>query len=147
MIIEFELLEKMTLHWMIAEDEADIRNLVATMASVWGHTTVKFESGQRAWDWMDTVEDGTNTDPLPEFALMDIRMPGYRGDQVSARIRKLPGMSNIPIVLMTAFVLSEDEREDMMIKSGADKLIFKPLPDFGELKDILHEVIEQRQNG
>lgn len=141
------ILEKLTLHWMIAEDEADIRNLVATMATVWGHTTVAFESGQRAWDWMDTVEDGSNTAPLPEFALMDIRMPGYRGDQVSARIRTVPAIAHIPIVLMTAFVLSEDERADMMRKSGADQLIFKPLPDFSELKDLLHNVIDQRANG
>lgn len=132
---------------MIAEDEGDIRNLVATMASVWGHTTVTFASGQATWDWMDTVENGTNTDPLPEFALIDVRMPGYRGDQVAARIRKTPGMSNIPIVLMTAFVLTEDERDAMMRQSGADKLIHKPLPEFTELKNILHSVIEQRENG
>jgi CheY-like chemotaxis protein len=132
---------------MIAEDEADIRNLVATMASVWGHTTITFESGQKAWDWMDTIENGTNNDPLPEFALMDIRMPGYRGDEVAERIRKISAISDIPIVLMTAFVLSEDERQDMMRKSGVDKMINKPLPEFGELKTLLHEVIDNKNNG
>jgi len=132
---------------MIAEDETDIRNLVATMASVWGHTTVTFESGQRAWDWMDTVVDKTNTAPLPEFALMDIRMPGYRGDEVAARIRKISEIADIPIVLMTAFVLSEDERDDMMRKSGVDKVINKPLPEFGELKNLLHDVIDKKNNG
>lgn len=132
------------MHWMIAEDEADIRNLVATMAGVWGHTTVTFESGQKAWDWMDTVLDGTNTDPLPDFALMDIRMPGYRGDEVATRIRQIPGMSDIPIVLMTAFVLSEEEREDMVIMSGADKVINKPLPEFMELKALLDTVIAEK---
>ncbi len=132
---------------MIVEDEADIRNLVATMATVWGHTTVTFESGQRAWDWMDTVESGENTNPLPEFALMDIRMPGYRGDQVASRIRTVEGMKNIPIVLMTAFVLSEDERQDMIRESGVDSVINKPLPEFNALKTLLHEVIEEKLNG
>ena len=135
------------MHWIIAEDEADIRNLVATMASVWGHTTLTFESGQKAWDWMDRVDAGTHDDPLPDFALMDIRMPGYRGDQVAERIRQTEGISNIPIVLMTAFVLSEDERDDMIRQSGVDKVINKPLPEFAELKDLLHAVIKQKNNG
>lgn len=132
---------------MIAEDEADIRNLVATMASVWGHTTLTFESGQKAWDWMDSVENGTHTDPLPDFALMDIRMPGYRGDEVATRIREIAAIAHIPIVLMTAFVLSEDERLDMMRTAGVDKMINKPLPEFGELKTLLHEVIDKKNNG
>lgn len=132
---------------MIVEDEADIRNLVATMATVWGHTTVTFESGQRAWDWIDTVESGENTNPLPEFALMDIRMPGYRGDEVAGRIRTVEGMKDIPIVLMTAFVLSEDERQDMIRESGVDRVINKPLPEFNALKTLLHEVIEEKLNG
>lgn len=140
-------LEKLTLHWMIAEDEADIRNLVATMASVWGHTTLTFESGQKAWDWMDSVENGTHNDPLPEFALMDIRMPGYRGDEVAARIREVSAIAHIPIVLMTAFVLSEDERQDMMRTSGVDRVINKPLPEFGKLNTLLHDVIDQKNNG
>lgn len=132
---------------MIAEDEADIRNLVATMAGVWGHTTITFESGQKVWDWMDDVENGTQDDTLPDFALMDIRMPGYRGDQIAERIRNTSGMSEIPIVLMTAFVLSEEERRDMIRKTGVDKVINKPLPEFSELKALLHAVIEQRTSG
>jgi len=141
------ILENPTLHWMIAEDEADIRNLVATMASVWGHTTVTFESGQKAWDWMDTVENGTYNNSLPEFALMDIRMPGYRGDEVASRIRKISAIADIPIVLMTAFVLSEEERQDMMRKSGVDSVINKPLPEFGELRTLLQDVIDKKNNG
>jgi len=132
---------------MIAEDENDIRNLVATMASVWGHTTVTFESGQKAWDWMDKVEDGSNTDPLPDFALMDIRMPGYTGDKVAERIRRTPGMEGIPIVLMTAFALTEQERQAMISRTGVDKVIYKPLPEFTELKDLLHDVIDSKING
>jgi len=135
------------LHWMIAEDEIDIRNLVATMASVWGHTTVAFESGQKAWDFMDAVEAGTNQDPLPEFALMDIRMPGYTGDLVAERIRRTPGMESIPIVLMTAFALTEPERQAMIARTGVDKVIYKPLPEFTELKDLLHDVIDSKTNG
>ena len=133
------------MHWLIVEDEADIRNLVATMAQVWGHTPIVFESGQRAWEWLDSVDNGSYTNPMPQFALMDIRMPGYRGDEVAARIRQTPALAHIPMVLMTAFVLSDDERKSMMRQSGVDDIINKPLPDFISLKGLLEGIIARKQ--
>lgn len=134
------------MYWLIAEDEADIRNLVAMMCTVWGHTPMTFESGQKAWDWIDTVVNGTNTQPLPEFALMDIRMPGYRGDEVARRLRDTEPLARMPIVLMTAFVLSDEERKEMMKNSGVDEIINKPLPEFNALRNLLHEIIERKKN-
>lgn len=133
------------MYWMIAEDEADIRRLVTTMSEVWGHTTIAFESGREAWKWLDEVEAGT-VNKLPEFALMDIKMPGYRGDQVAQRIRETEALQHIPIVLMTAFVLSEDEMRRMKDEVGVDHIINKPLPDFMELKNTLESVIAAKQN-
>jgi two-component system alkaline phosphatase synthesis response regulator PhoP len=130
---------------MIAEDEADIRNLVATMAQVWGHTTIAFESGHKAWEFLDSVKVGSNSGALPEFALMDIRMPGYRGDEVAKQIRLTPGMENIPIVLMTAFALSDEEIRTMKKETGVDHIINKPLPDFMQLKASLENVIAKKK--
>lgn len=129
---------------MIAEDEADIRNLVATMAQVWGHTTITFESGQKAWEWLDGVAAG-GIDHLPDFALMDIRMPGHRGDEIAQRIRETAQLQHIPIVLMTAYALSDDEMRQMREVAGVDHIINKPLPDFMELKTTLENVIAAKQ--
>lgn len=133
------------MNWLIAEDEADIRNLVATMAQVWGHQTLIFESGGKAWEFLDAVEAGSNNKPLPEFALMDIRMPGKRGDEVAKRIRTVAPLKHIPVVLMTAFVMSDDEREDMIEYSGVDMIINKPLPNFNDLKTLLEGIIAKKQ--
>jgi two-component system, sensor histidine kinase and response regulator len=130
--------------WLIAEDETDIRNLVAIMAQAWGHTPMPFESGQKAWDWLDEVESGRYNETLPDFALMDIRMPGKRGDEVAGRIRTLERLKHIPIVLMTAFVLTEEDRSKMMAESGVDYIINKPLPDFDKLRRTLHDIIEKK---
>lgn len=134
------------MNWLIVEDEADIRNLVVMMCQVWGNTPMPYESGQKAWDWLDAVEDGSYTGPLPEFALMDIRMPGKRGNEIAERIRTVEKLKHIPIVLMTAFVMSEDEMERMRRDFGVDEVINKPLPDFDQLRAILYGIIERKQS-
>ncbi len=135
------------MYWLIVEDEADIRNLVAMMSQVWGHHPITFENGQKAWDWLDTIENGSYDGPLPEFALMDIRMPGYRGNEIAQRIRQIAPIQHIPIVLMTAFVLTDSELQEMRQVFGVDHIIYKPLPDFEDLRQQLHAIIERKWAG
>lgn len=130
--------------WLIAEDEADIRNLVALMCQAWGHTPVTFENGQKVWDWLDTVEQEPLAE-LPELILMDIRMPGKKGNELANRMRTLEKLQQTPIVLMTAYSLNEQERQDMITRDGVDRILNKPLPDFDQLRIILHEIIQQKQ--
>lgn len=131
--------------WLIAEDEADILNLIATMCRIWGHTPLTFTSGGKAWDWLDTIEAGTNKDPLPEFALMDIRMPGKKGNEVANRMRTIPVFKDIPIALMTAFALNQDERDAIIKNDGVDDIISKPLPTFDDLRIVLERLIENKR--
>jgi len=129
--------------WLIAEDDTDIRNLIETLCTVWGYESLVFESGAQVWDWLDAVETGQQRSPLPNFALMDIRMPGKRGNELAQRMRTIAPIQRIPIVLMTAFALSSDEK-DNILKHGADEIINKPLPDFDKLHHILQEVIDMK---
>jgi two-component system phosphate regulon response regulator PhoB len=132
---------------LIAEDEADIRNLVAMMAQVWGHNPITFENGDKIWEWLDAVDAGSYKGSMPDFALMDIRMPGRRGNELAKRIRNTEGIRHIPIVLMTAFVLSDEEIDNMRNEYGIDAVLNKPLPDFDRLKGILDDVITKKQRG
>lgn len=133
------------MNWLIAEDETDIRNLVGIMCTVWGHTPLAFESGQKVWEWLDQVEAGTLTTGLPDFALMDIRMPGRRGSELAQRIRTIETIKDIPIVLMTAFVLGDEEIDRLKQENGVDHVINKPLPDFDRLGIVLHDIITQKR--
>ncbi len=167
--------------WLIAEDEADIRNLVAMMCQAWGHTPQTFDNGQKVWDWLDTFEAASkngdapaaaaaksDAEPgkvadaetpaaskpvasapapeLPELVLMDIRMPGKKGNEVAQRMRTLPQFAHTPIVLMTAYSLSEPERKAMMTSDGVDHILNKPLPDFEQLRTILHDLVTRKQS-
>ena len=132
--------------WLIAEDEADIRNLIAMMCQVWGYHTVTFENGQKVWDWLDQIERGDGHS-VPDLVLMDIRMPGKKGNELANRMRTLPQLQRTPIVLMTAFSLSERERHEMMTADGVDHILNKPLPDFELFRATLDRVAQQKRSG
>lgn len=133
--------------WVIIEDDTDIRNIVNFMCTAWGHDTLLFPDGEKAYTWVEAVDAGTVTDSLPEMALIDIRMPGYTGDVVAGRIRQSAALKDIAIVLMTAYSLSEAEYKRIMQASGADLLIRKPLPDMHKLQATLYRVLDEKKAG
>ena len=67
----------------------------------------------------------------------------HRG--IAQRMRQIPTLRTQPIVLMTAYALSEGEREAMMTSDGVDAILPKPLPDFEELQALLHNIHEKKQ--
>jgi CheY-like chemotaxis protein len=131
--------------WLIAEDEADIRILISMMCQLWGHSTMVFDNGQQVWDWLDQLDQDTHEEALPDLLLMDIRMPGKRGNELAQRMRQIPALQRRPIVLMTAYALSDGERQEMMANDGVDAILNKPLPDFEELQTLLHNIHQQKQ--
>ena len=133
------------LTWLIAEDETDIRNLLDMMCQVWGHKTITFENGQKVWDWLDNVEVTTDSQ-IPELVLMDIRMPGKKGNEIATRMRQVDKFKKTPIVLMTAFALSERERTELISDHGVDHILNKPLPDFEQLRSILHGIVDNKHS-
>jgi CheY-like chemotaxis protein len=134
-----------TVTWLLAEDDTDIRTVISVMMTVWGEQPLVFPDGNAAWRWLDSVENGSYQGELPELALMDIRMPGHWGDKIAARIRKTPGVRDIPIILMTAFTLSESEVNSMKEQTGVDHLINKPLPDLDVFRSMLYEIRDKRR--
>src|SRR5262249_28324659 len=115
------------------------------MMSVWGEKPLPFPDGTAAWNWLDSGANGTFKGELPDLALMDIRMPGYTGDKVAARIRQTPAIKDIPIILMTAFSLTDAEIKEMMEQTGIDHLINKPLPDMEVFRATLYRVRDERR--
>ena len=130
--------------WMVVEDEPDIYELLLAMFEMWGIEGVAFVDGEEAISWIDEADKGANGE-LPELALLDIRLPGtVKGPDVGARIRKSPVLQGMAIVMITAYKLSDEERDEVMKTAGADLLLNKPLPTFGELKKLLETAIAGR---
>lgn len=135
--------EKMT--WLVVEDDASFRDIVTTMCELWGVKTIVFSDGHQVVAWMERLSPEGKED-LPNLALLDIRMPGPQGHEVAALIRRHPLLSNIGIILMTAYELPGSEQDQVLAASGADLLMFKPLPTMEELLQIGREVISRRHS-
>ncbi|MBZ0292708.1 MAG: response regulator [Anaerolineae bacterium] len=132
--------------WMVVEDEPDIYEVLLAMFEMWGIEGVAFVDGEEAVAWIEDVDSGRYRGELPELALLDIRLPGaIDGTMVAERLRKSPVLGHIAIVLSTAYKLTVEEEKKIIDQAGADKLIYKPLPKFVELQQLLEGVIASRR--
>ncbi len=130
---------------IIVEDDPDIYDTVLALLDIWNIDPIAFTNGTDAIKYIDDLDNDVNVVSVPPIALVDIRLPGVYGHEISARMRQSPLLGNIAIVLMTAYSLSPQEERDIMATSQADLLLLKPLPEPLELRKILRDVILQRQ--
>ena len=132
--------------WMLVEDEPDICDVMIAMFELWGVDYIHFYTGREAVDWIDGVDSGSEAGALPELAVLDIRLPDpdLNGDHVAKRLRQSPRLRGMGIVMITAYRLKPAEEEQVLAASGADRLLYKPLPVVHELRAIFDDVLAVR---
>jgi len=127
--------------WMVVEDEPGLYDMVLTMYSLMGVHGVAFTTGEDALDWIEAVDKGQFSDEIPELAMLDIRLPGAEdGVAVGVRMRQSPILKHTRIVLMTAYKLSPRDETHIKQQVQADILLYKPLPDFETLQQLLFDI-------
>jgi DNA-binding response OmpR family regulator len=60
----------------------------------------------------------------PDLVLLDVMLPDTTGFEILEWIRKHPGLSGLPAIMLTAQVGEEDVQRGL--RAGADGYIFKP---------------------
>ncbi|MEU1853065.1 response regulator [Streptomyces sp. NPDC019990] len=101
---------------LIADDDADIRDLVAFKLTQSGHRVTAVEDGMAALR--------AAREQLFELVLLDIRMPGMSGLDVCRAVRADPGTASLPVILITA--RSQEGDVELGFAAGADDYIVKP---------------------
>jgi two-component system cell cycle response regulator DivK len=61
----------------------------------------------------------------PDLVLMDINLPEIDGYEVTARLKQLPGMREVPVIAITANVMKGDREKTLA--AGCDGYIQKPI--------------------
>lgn len=131
--------------WLIVEDEPSVYEMLVAMSEVLGSDGLAFVDGEAAAAWIEEVERGEFRGELPELALLDIRLPGkISGPMVGARLRQSARLGRTGVVLLTAYHMSEEDRQEAIAEAGADLFLTKPLPSLAELRTILQAVVAKR---
>jgi signal transduction histidine kinase len=74
----------------------------------------------------------------PRLILMDLNIPGLRGDELLQRLRNHPNTASVPIVMLTAALEEEFERLSRLDCQG---LLRKPV-EFNELNDLVASLLK-----
>jgi DNA-binding response OmpR family regulator len=105
---------------LIAEDEPDIRELVAFTLRFAGYEVVTASNGEEAVQM--AVKE------LPDLTLMDVRMPRMTGYDACRAIKANPELKDIPVVFLSA--KGQEGEIATGIEAGAEEYLLKPFaPD------------------
>lgn len=101
---------------VVADDDADIRDLVVFKLEQSGHDVVAVGDGAAAVDAC-RVE-------VPDLAVLDVMMPGMSGFDACRALRADPALAGIPVILLTARAQESDIEHGFSV--GADDYVVKP---------------------
>ncbi|TLX63489.1 hybrid sensor histidine kinase/response regulator [Stutzerimonas nosocomialis] len=107
---------------LVADDNHDIAETMAELLRLEGHQVHLAFDGIEALDVFQRIR--------PQVALLDIGMPGLRGDEVARAIRALPDGREVVLVAITGWGQPKDK--EASLAAGFDCHLTKPV-DLGEL--------------
>ena len=105
---------------LIAEDERDIRDLVAFTLRFADHEVFAASNGEEAVELAPRVN--------PDLILMDVRMPRMTGYEACKILKADPDLKDIPVVFLSA--KGQENEIQQGLASGAEDYLLKPFaPD------------------
>jgi DNA-binding response OmpR family regulator len=118
---------------LVADDDDDIRDLVAFRLDRAGYEVLRASDGQQALDLA--------REHRPDLAVLDVMMPKLTGYDVTRELRADSATSRIPVILLTARVQEADVARGF--EAGADDYVKKPFSP-QELKARVQAVLGRR---
>lgn len=119
---------------VVADDEADIRRLVAFTLKRRGHDVLEADSGDGALALI--------RETMPDAVVLDVMMPGMTGLEVARILSSEPATSSIPIIILSA--KGQATEVDQGLASGATAYLVKPFAP-QELAAKISELLVQSQ--
>jgi DNA-binding response OmpR family regulator len=119
---------------VIAEDEPDIRELIAFTLRFAGHEVITGSNGEEGYQLAKKE--------LPDLVMLDVRMPKLTGYEACKRIKAEPDLANVPVIFLSA--KGQENEIEQGIAAGAEEYLLKPFaPD--QLVDRVKTVLAKYQ--
>lgn len=117
---------------LIAEDNADMRELLEEVLEDAGYETVCTADGRQAMTHIERERE------MIDLVITDVRMPGLTGDELLSAVRAR--RAETPVIVITAFGSVEQAVE--LVRAGAYQYLTKPFRN-SELLQVVHTALEQ----
>ncbi len=115
---------------LVAEDERDIRDLIAFTLRFAGYEVVTASNGEEA------VERAAAESP--DLILLDVRMPRLTGYDACKIIKADPNLTDVPVIFLSA--KGQESEIQAGLDAGAEEYLLKPFaPD--ELTKRIQEIL------
>jgi len=101
---------------LVIEDQEDNRQIVRDLVTASGYELIEATTGEEGLE--------VAARERPDLILMDIQLPGIDGYEVTRRIKANPKLSKIPIIAVTSYALSGDDKK--AFAAGCDGYVTKP---------------------
>jgi DNA-binding response OmpR family regulator len=101
---------------VIADDDADIRELVVFKLRHGGHDVIPVADGAAAVEACASQR--------PDLVILDVMMPGMSGLDAARALREDESLAGLPIIMLTARAQESDIEQGF--EAGADDYVVKP---------------------
>ena len=102
---------------LVVDDEASARDILVKQLNRLGYQAYEARDGKSGLEKVREIK--------PDLVMLDVIMPGMSGVEVCSAIRSTPGISDMPIVMVTGQV--DDETKLEALSTGADDYVSKPV--------------------
>ena len=116
---------------LIVEDDADTREMLATLLSTRGFHAVSAEDGLEALHLLRTVR--RRAPDVPCLVLLDLKMPRLGGHEFRRAQLGDPTVASVPVAVMSGATDLEQRAQAL----GAVATVAKPI-DFDRLLDVVN---------
>ena len=119
---------------LIVEDNPDlVEVLMLFLASV--SRNVEISTARSGFEALEKIKDQT-----PNLVILDVMMPGMDGFEVLARLRRLPDVERVPVMVLTGYSDAVQRARD----AGAQEVMLKPFEKNVFVKKVLQLLQDAR---
>ena len=101
---------------LVVEDHEENRRILRDLLTASGYEMLEALTGEEGVARAEAER--------PDLILMDIQLPGLDGYEATRRIKAIPALNAIPIIVVTSYALSGDDVK--AFEAGCDAYVTKP---------------------